>query len=105
MKTIYSLQEFRGQLLEIAKIKGEDYTNVEVRADHDGKITFNAYINGCGSWFRADTMEDCITHFKEQITQPPIKNIDVEIEIPEQVEVTEPANEAVVSTPTDDLPF
>lgn len=103
MKTIYSLQEFRNQLLEIAKLKNEDYVHVEVRADHTGAVTFNAYIHNC-SWHRAETMEECLSHFRQQLTVPTIKNIDVEIDIDEKTEVPELVEEKT-TTPTDDLPF
>ena len=96
------MQEFRNQLLEIAKIKNENYTNVEVKIDHDGVLTFNAYINGDG-WHRAYTMEECLAYFREKATNPVIKNIDVEVEMPE---ITEEIKASVlVLTPIDDLPF
>ena len=98
MKTIYSLQEFRNAVLEIAKSQNETYTNVGVGVAHDGKITFKAYIPN-GSWINGETMESCLQKMKEQFNPPPIKNIDVEIEMPEPViEVVEPVS-------ADDLPF
>jgi hypothetical protein len=85
MKTIYSLQEFRQEVLKLAAKKNETFTSVEVRIDNNGKIDFRAYINGLG-WQNAPTMEGCLQILKD-IIEPPIQdtnnNVDVEIEMPE----------------------
>lgn len=82
MKTIYSLKEFHNEVLLIAKSVNEDYVNVEVRINHEGKVGFTAYIHKVGvGWYKGDTMEEVLSLLKNAITTPNIKNIDVEIDI------------------------
>jgi hypothetical protein len=85
MKTIYSLQEFRQEVLKLSAKKNEDYTNVEVKCDHKGKVFFRAYINNF-RWTEAESMEDCLQLLKDKI-EPPIQDtnnkIDIEIEMNE----------------------
>ena len=104
MKTIYSLQEFRNEVLKIAATQDETYTSIVVELDHNGKVKFKAYIPNL-SWQEGDTMEDCLMALKEQIVPPVIPSIDVEIEMPEPTEEKESEAEVVSTTTTDDLPF
>ena len=99
MKTIYSLQEFRNQLLEIAKLKDESFVEAKVAINYEGKVYFSGYVRNLGGWDSFETTEECLTWFRNKVTPPANKNIDVEIEMPEPViEVVEPIS-------ADDLPF
>ena len=81
MKTIYSLKEFRNEVLALAALKNENYTSVGVEVNYAGVVTFKAYIPN-GPWHSGETPEECLQKLKDQITTPPIKDIDVEIEMP-----------------------
>lgn len=98
MKTIYSLKEFRNEVLAIAAANNESYTSLSLDVNHDGEVTFKAYISKV-SWHNGDTMEECLQNLRNAFTEPPIKDIDLEIEMPGiKADVSIP-------TPTDDLPF
>lgn len=99
MRTIYSLKEFRNEVLAIAALNNETYTSLSIEVGHDGRVTFKAYISKV-SWHSGDTMEECLNNLRNAFTQPPINDIDVEIEMPEPV-----IEQEKVTTPTDDLPF
>lgn len=81
MKTIYSLQEFRTEVLKIASEVGQEYVNVRAGIENDGKVKFSCYISGY-NWNEGDTMEECLQNMQNNIKPPEIKNIDVEIEMP-----------------------
>lgn len=82
MKTIYSLQEFRQAVLDIARSMNEAYTSIAIEANHEGKVLFKAYTPQ-SSWCEGETMELCLQKMREKINPPPAKNIDVEIDLPE----------------------
>jgi len=108
MKTIYSLQEFRQEILKLAEKRNETYTVVNVEINYNGQIKFSAYIYGL-SWNDGASMEDCLRKIKDKIEPPNEKsnnNIDVEIDIEHVEEMVE---EIIVQDKSaelpDDLPF
>jgi hypothetical protein len=82
MKTIYSLKEFREQVLEIAKLADETYVTVTVEVEHDGAFNFRCYVNNYSSHF-GKTMEECLAKLREKISPLPVPDVDLMIEMPE----------------------
>jgi hypothetical protein len=82
MKTIYSLKEFRQQVLAIAALANETYTTVSVEMDHNGKCSFRCYVNGYSSHI-GETMEESLTKLREKISPLPPKDIDIIVEMEE----------------------
>ena len=101
MATVYSLQDFRNEILTIAKIINSDYTSGRVEFDSDGNITFFSYTTKT-SWTEGKTMEDCLTKTREKITNLSAVMIDVAIDlIPDE---TDPLPIDTLST-DEDFPF
>lgn len=85
MKTVYSLREFREQVLEIAKLVKEEYVTVGVEMDAYEKCTFRCYVNGYNA-HSGNTMEESLSKLREKISPLPPANIDVEVEIHKAVD-------------------
>ena len=99
MKIIYSLQEFRNELLEIAKLANENYTSLAIEVNHTGIVNFRAYIHNKG-WHDGKTVDECLDKLRKVLTGEPPTNIEVEFDIePLTIEVPEQI------TPQDDIPF
>lgn len=88
MKTIYSLKEFREQVLEIASKVNETYVSVNVGMTSHGDVEFKSYIHNY-HWATGKTMEESLSKLREEVMPSLLPDIDVEIE----VEVSEPEND------------
>jgi hypothetical protein len=88
MKTIYSLQEFRQELLKLAALRNEDYVQAQVKIESNGAVLFEGYINGLAKYYIAGTMEGVLGQIRDDMfpVQNIVQNIDVEIELPESME-------------------
>lgn len=87
MKTIYSLHDFYGQVLELAKSKGIDYVSIKVQmTSHEGP-KFSCYANGT-DFYEAGSPDDAIELLRKRLYPPdPTKNVvDMEFDIPGQEE-------------------
>lgn len=114
MKTIYSLQEFRSAVLEIAKGLNESYTTIYVEVDNVGNFKFKAYIYGLGH-NEGNTPDECLNNIRKVINKEPVNIVDLEIDLPPIVEPgleekTEHYNEELQPAPAPkdefpDLPF
>lgn len=83
MKIVYSLQEFRNEVLKLAALKEETYTSVRVTFSSTGKLEFECYVHG-STWCSGDTMEASLKKLKDEIFPPSVSNThDVEIEVEE----------------------
>jgi hypothetical protein len=88
MKVTYSLQEFRNEILAIAKEVDQTYTVVRVEIDHAGQLKFSGYINGY-DYAYGKTVEESVENMKRKALPhlfTTTYDVDVEVEKEELVE-------------------
>ena len=89
MKITYSLQEFRNEILAIAKEVDQTYTTVKAEIEHDGQLKFSSYINGY-NYAYGKTVEESVEKMKMQVLPHLFTTTyDVDIEVGKEEELVE----------------
>jgi hypothetical protein len=91
MKVTYSLQEFRNEILAIAKEVDQTYATVKAEIDHAGQLRFSSYINGY-EYAYGNTVEESVKNMKKQALPhlfTTTYDVEVEVEVEKEEELVE----------------